>query len=201
MKKDWTGNSKSIFSALAASNHSEANRAEKDYYATPPTAVEELLKRETFSDYIIEPAVGGGHIANVLKEHGYKVVGIDIIDRGYHETIVKDFLSVEKGELKNADMITNPPYSQAAEFVEHAMNISNDGTKIAMFLKIQFLESKKRYELFKKYPPKNVYVFVSRVNCGKNGEFSEGTSAVCYAWFVWIKGFNGKPTIDWINNL
>ena len=25
-----------------------------------------------------------------------------------------------------------------------------------------------------------------------------GSSAVAYAWFVWEKGFNGKPIIDWI---
>lgn len=81
MAKDWTGNTKSVFSTLAASNHSETDRVEKDYYATPPAAVEELLKRQEFSDYIIEPAVGGGHIANVLKQHGHKVIGVDIRPR------------------------------------------------------------------------------------------------------------------------
>ncbi len=200
MKKDWTGNSKAVFSTLAASNHSETNRVEKDYYATDPRAVEELLKREAFSDYIIEPAVGGGHIADILKSHGHEVLGIDIVDRGYEGTIVKDFLTVERGEIERGDIITNPPYSQAAEFVEHALDISDSNTKVAMFLKIQFLESKKRFELFQKYPPKRIYVFVSRINCGKNGEFSKSASAVCYAWFVWVKNYKGKPTVDWIDN-
>lgn len=200
MKKDWTGNSKAVFSTLAASNHSETNRVEKDYYATDPRAVEELLKREAFSDYIIEPAVGGGHIADILKSHGHEVLGIDIVDRGYEGTIVKDFLTVERGEIERSDIITNPPYSQASEFVEHALDISDSNTKVAMFLKIQFLESKKRFELFQKYPPKRIYVFVSRINCGKNGEFSKSASAVCHAWFVWVKNYKGKPTVDWIDN-
>ena len=26
-----------------------------------------------------------------------------------------------------------------------------------------------------------------------------GGSAVAYAWFVWEKGYQGKPVIDWIN--
>lgn len=90
------------------------------------------------------------------------------------------------------------PICMATEFVKHALDISMDATKVAMFLKIQFLESKKRYELFKEYPPKRVYVFVNRVNCGKNGVFGKESSAVCYCWFVWEKGFKGKPTIDWI---
>lgn len=24
------------------------------------------------------------------------------------------------------------------------------------------------------------------------------SSAVCYAWFVWRKGFKGSPTIHWL---
>lgn len=199
MSKDWKGNSKAVFSTLAASNHSDTERVEQDYYATDPRAVEELLKREKFNDYIIEPAVGGGAIADVLKAHGHQVISIDIVDRGYEDTIVKDFLTVTKSEIdKSADIITNPPYSLATEFTKHAMDISDDGAKVAMFLKIQFLETKKRYQLFKEYPPKNIYVFVSRINCGKNGVFTKEASAVCYAWFVWEKGFNGKPTVDWI---
>ena len=71
MPKDWIGNSKAVFSTLAASNHSETDRVDNDYYATPPDAVKELLKREKFNTYIWECAVGGGHIADVLKEYGY----------------------------------------------------------------------------------------------------------------------------------
>ena len=172
MSKDWTGNSKAVFSMLAASNHSETDRVDNDYYATPPDAVKELLKREKFNTYIWECAVGGGHIADVLKEYGYKVKSSDVVDRGYSDTEIADFLLTERDKNDfSRDIITNPPYSMATEFVKHALDISMDSTKVAMFLKIQFLESKKRYELFKEYPPKRVYVFVNRVNCGKNGVF------------------------------
>ena len=58
--KDWTGNSKSVHVILGASNHSEGERANDDYYATPPSAVEALLSCESFNHYILEPAVGGG---------------------------------------------------------------------------------------------------------------------------------------------
>lgn len=40
-----------------------------------------------------------------------------------------------------------------------------------MFLKIQFLEGKKRNKFFKKYPPKYIYVNSSRQNCARNGDF------------------------------
>lgn len=168
MPKDWTGNSKAVYSTLAASNHSETERVDNDYYATPPKAVEELLKREQLNHYVWECAVGGGHIADVLKQNGYDVRCSDIVDRGYTDTEVVDFLHTERDNNDFArDIITNPPYSMATEFVNHALDISMDSTKVAMFLKIQFLETRKRYELFKKYPPKKIYVFVNRVNCGK----------------------------------
>lgn len=200
LQKDWTGNSKAVYSTLAASNHSETKRENNDYYATPPKAVEELLKREKFNHYVWECAVGGGHIADVLKQNGYDVKCSDIVDRGHDNTEVIDFLHTERDKNDFArDIITNPPYSMSSEFVKHALDISMDSTKVAMFLKIQFLETKKRYELFKGYPPKKIYVFVNRVNCGKNGVFGKESSAVCYCWFVWEKGYKGKPTVDWID--
>lgn len=44
--KDWTGNSKAVFSTLSTSNHSDIDRQSEDYYATPPHAVIKLLEKE-----------------------------------------------------------------------------------------------------------------------------------------------------------
>ena len=203
--KDWTGNGNSIYKTLGASNHTDNEREVNDYYATEPKATELLLERERFNPYVWECACGGGHMSDVLKSHGYNVKSSDIIDRGYDGAEIIDFLSVDKAEYKemiSRDIITNPPYKYAKEFVEQALNISMDGVKVAMFLKLQFLESKKRLELFKKYPPKVIYVASERLLCAKNAEFERmkagGGSAVCYAWFVWKKGFKGDPVIKWI---
>ena len=47
--KDWTGNSKTTFVQLGASSHSAEEREENDYYATDPSAIDDLLKVETFN--------------------------------------------------------------------------------------------------------------------------------------------------------
>lgn len=203
--KDWSGNENSVFKTLGASSHTVEEREENDYYATQPKAVKVLLDNEKFSDIVWEPACGGGHIADVLKDHGYNLKVSDIIDRGYPETEIVDFLSVSS--IRNSyDIITNPPYKYAKEFVEKSLEISEVGTKIAMFLKLQFLEGQARKELFLTNPPKVVYVSSSRLGCAKNGEFKVGKdgelaieSAVAYAWFVWEKGFNGNTIIKWVN--
>ncbi len=204
--KDWNGNSNSIYKTLGASNHTDKERELNDYYATEPKALELLLKEETFCPYVWECACGEGHLSEVLKKHGYKVKSSDVINRGYHGTEIIDFLKVSKAEVQfdyPRDIITNPPYKFAKEFVEHALDISMDSTKVAMFLKVQFLEGKERRKLFEKHPPKVIYVASGRLLCAKNGEFDKmrqgGVSAVAYAWFVWEKGFKGAPIIKWIN--
>ena len=198
--EDWTGNVKSVFTCNGASNHSEEERQIDDYYATEPRAVELLLEREKFSNNIWECACGGGHMSEVLKQNGYFVYSTDLVDRGYEDTTILDFLKFNT--INNIDIITNPPYKYAKEFVEHALDISADGVKVAMFLKLTFLESKSRKALFEKYPFKTLYVSSARLQCAKNGDFEKFgkgvATAVAYGWYVWEKGFKGKPTIEWI---
>jgi hypothetical protein len=198
--KDWTGDKNSIFKTLGASNHTDKERQKHDYYATEPRAIELLLEVEEFSDHIWECACGEGHLSKVLVERGYNVRSTDLIDRGYGEGGV-DFLA--QSEPFDGDIITNPPYKYASEFVYKALDLVPEGRKVAMFLKLQFLEGKKRKELFLKHPPKVIYVSSSRLLCAKNGEFEQmragGGSAVAYAWFVWVKGFKGDTIVKWIN--
>ena len=196
--KDWTGNSRSAHATLGARNYALNEREEHDYYATEPKALELLLERETFDPYIWECACGEGHLAKTLSEHGYIVKSTDLIDRGYGVGGV-DFLQYE-GE-HNGDILTNPPYKFAQEFVEKALEIIPNGNRVAMFLKLQFLEGKARRLMFEKYPPRYIYVSSSRLRCAMNGDFEKyaKSNAVTYAWFIWEKGYTGEPTVRWFN--
>lgn len=198
MAKDWVGGAAAVFKTLGASNHTDRDRQHEDYYATEPNATEWLCKLESFNGHrILEPSCGEGHISNVLKAHGYDVVSRDIIDRGYGD--VADFLSIDNMEW-DGDIITNPPYKFAKEFVEKALQIIPKGNKIAMFLKLTFLEGKARRELFRVAPPIRVWVSSSRLKCAMNGDFDAfGSSASAYAWFIWEKGYKGDTIIKWFN--
>lgn len=187
-----------VFKTLGSSNHTPDERAQFDYYATDPQAVEMLLALETFAPVIWEPACGEGHISNVLAAHGYEVISTDLIYRGFGEPEPMDFLTETFPEFEG-DIITNPPYSAGLEFVERALETVRPDGKVAMFLKVQFLEGKRRGELFSKTPPRTVYISRSRLACAKNGDFSHTESAIAYAWYVWEKGFIGDPVIKWFN--
>lgn len=196
---DWTGNYNSIFKILGASSHTDKEREKDDYYATDPIAVEKLLAVEKPFKNIWECACGEGHLSKRLKEHGYNVYSSDLVDRGYGEGIW-DFLSMRScPALDEFDILTNPPYKYAKEFVLKALELVNEDRKVYMFLKLTFLEGKARYvELFSKYPPETIYVFSERVSCSKNGDENFYHGAVCYAWFVWQKGYNGVTEVKWI---
>lgn len=196
--KNWTGNNKSVYTRLGASNHAINDRVENDYYATEPKAAELLLDVEPELDNIWECACGAGHLAEVFRKTGKLKLATDIVNRGYGDDI-RDFLGKNIGGY-SGDIVTNPPYKLAKDFILKALSIIENGRKVCMFMKLTFLEGKERKKLFVKYPPKKVYVCSGRVNCCRNGEFEKYKStAIAYAWFVWEKGFTGKPIIEWIN--
>ena len=157
------------FVVMGATSHSKGEREKHDYYATDPVAVEELLKVETFNNYVWECAYGEGHIGNVLENNGYKVYKTDIVKRSKPLDKLLNFLTFENKKLRKVDIITNPPYKYAKEFVEKSLDIIENGCKVAMLLKLTFLESKSRRELFETNPPKYIYVFSKRITCAING--------------------------------
>lgn len=202
MSKDWVGNKNSTFKTLGASNHTDKERQHEDYYATDPFAAELLLSVEEFLPDIWEPASGENHLADVFRQAGHNVRTSDIVQRT-PTTEVLDFLSLNNQGSWHGDIVTNPPYKWATEFIYRALQLVREGNKVAMFLKLQFLEGKERKQLFRDHPPRTVYVSSSRIMCAKNGEFEKmkagGGSAVAYAWFVWEKGYKGETIIKWIN--
>lgn len=199
-KTDWKGEFSGVLRCNGARSEKTGEREANDFYATDPRAVQLLLEKEQFSRNAWEPACGKGHISKALEKHGYIVKSTDLIQREYGIGGVDFF---KQSERWDGDIITNPPYILGKEFVEHSLDLVLEGRKVAMFLKLTFLEGKERRKLFTKYPPKYVYVATSRFNCVKNGDFeryANTTSAVYYTWFVWEKGYGGEPTLRWFND-
>ena len=174
-----------------------SKREDNDFYATNPIALKILLSqfRDELNINVWECACGQGHLSKELIKRGYNVYSSDLIDRGFGE--VKDFLKCEN--IFNGDILTNPPFKLAENFVEKGFNLISEGNKLILFLKIQFLEGQKRKELFKKFPPKYVYVHSSRQQCSMNADFENlKATTQFYAWYVWEKGFKGDTIIKWL---
>lgn len=206
--KDWTGGSSSIWKTIGASNHTDKERQQHDFYASHPSAIDRLLKKVQLPHNIWECACGQGDLSKRLEQFGYNVVSTDIVDRGYGECGV-DFLNTwevpfEAPMNANCAILTNPPYRYATEFVEHALQIAPyDAMPVFMLLKTTFLEGKKRYEmLYRKGYLQAIYQFTGRLLCAKNGDFERmsegGGSAVSYAWYRFQRTRCDAPRIYWI---
>lgn len=191
----WDRNS--IFKTLWASSHTKEQRQGQDYYATDPVSIDMLLQKTSFQKDIREPACGEWHLSKALERHWYNVRSTDLVDREYGEWWV-DFLLYLWAQ-RHWDIVTNPPYKYAREFVEKALKQTQEWSRIAMFLKIQFLEWAARRKLFDRNPPQKIYVFSKRIKCAKRWNFdSISSSAVCYAWFIWENWYTGSTTIEWL---
>jgi len=179
-------------------------RVDNDFYATNPQSVKDFLDVSNIDgNHFYEPCVGQGHIAKVIQEYypNSEVLGSDLIDRGYKNTLIRDFIN-DDFYVDTDWVITNPPYKYAREFIDRSLKIANKG--VAMFLKIQFLEGQARKDWFTDNPPKYVYVFSKRQDPWRDGEElnpitgKKWGSTMCFAWFVWEKGFKGETIVRWI---
>lgn len=171
-------------------------------YSTSTLAVEELLRREQFSDLIWEPANGVGSLTKTLIADGYDVFTSDI--KRWHRTteVQRDFHMFTRTPYgADIDIVTNPPFRDTVKFVETAMRLLRRDSKLALILPTRYLNGKTRKKLvFDKFPPIRVYVFSYRIP--RMHQFfytgNKGRSIIDFAWFVWEKGWTGNTIVEWI---
>jgi DNA-binding Lrp family transcriptional regulator len=175
-----------------------------DYFPTPPWATRALIERvlpvlgiqpRDLADMDAwEPACGEGHMAAPLAEYFRRVIATDVHDYGYGEALV-DFLLETTRDAHWC--ITNPPFGdKTVKFVVKALSVARVG--VAMFVRLQWLESIERYELlFRDRPPTLVAFFVERVPLCEDRWDPGGSTATAYCWLVWMRGAAPQPPF-WI---
>lgn len=192
-----TGPAASAYSR--AQTDDKVNRETHDFYPTHPGATRALLSVETFDGSIWEPACGDGAISLVLEAAGHSVISTDLIDRGYGEG-GRDFMM--EWAPRAPHIVTNPPFRWARQFVDRALLLSRaPGGKVAMFLRLAFLEGLERQRWFAATPLARIWVMSRRVPMarGKAHEEGDGHGVIAFAWFVWEHGHAGPPTLGWID--
>lgn len=215
MAKDWKGNSDSFRGGLAIrKDHTTKGRDADDFYATDPKALGALIEAAphifypvySLKEIIWEPACGTGNLSNYLHEQGYTVLASDLRDRGCGLSGV-DFIKADPKKLFTETynhpqiILTNPPYSLATEFIEHALEILQDGGMYIALMNITYLSGQKRFErVYSKGVLREVYMFRKRVECWRNNDIEQyrGKSMVNFAWYVFQKGYKGNPTLYWL---
>ena len=160
-----------------------------NYFPTPPWAAragaEIIRELDPQAKVVWEPACGEGHMAEPLKEYFSTVHASDIHPHGYGD--VADFLLLDTAPYQADWIITNPPFSHAAAFIQKGLRFSSRG--VAMLLRVAFLEGAERYPLLYKseYPLTVCSPFSERASMVLGQWDPDASSAVCMAWFFFRK--------------
>lgn len=172
-----------------------------DFFPTPPWATRALMPVIGYGKRTLgtcwEPAAGGGHMAEVLREFFDDVIASDIHDygKGY---VVGSFVGIGAYQPRPADwIITNPPFNLAVEFAKRAIEQAVVG--VALLTRTAWLEGGKRHdELFSLSPPHTVALFSERVPMVKGRWDPKASTATSYCWVIWRQGYQGDTVLRWI---
>jgi hypothetical protein len=155
-------------------------------YPTPPWVVERLLEACPLPGGTwFEPCAGSGSIikaitrpdvrwnaSEIREEPIAELRGIETVKRVDHVNFLDTGYVPEHANV----VLTNPPFSQAADFLTKSLRSADH---VVLLLRLSFLSSQGRYSLLKNNVP-NVYVLPERPS------FAHGTTDKWdYAWFHW----------------
>lgn len=158
---------------------SSTGRRELDFYPTPPEPTIALLRwwgDGLPSDQTVwEPCAGDGAIVDVVEQHGRQVVASDVVDRGRGYP-TRDYFDFKSRAAPN--IITNPPFSRAADFILHAADLNVQ--RMALLLKSHFWQAAKRMKVWRRWRPNWVLPLTWRVDFTGGGQ-----ATMDCAWFVW----------------
>lgn len=176
---------------------SQYARQQNDLYQTEPWATEALIRHFPVAGLTVWECAAGNHLlADVLRDHGAKVITSDVATYDRAQDRIIDFT---KPVEQPADAIyTNPPYGKqnrlAVRFCELALERCPGW--VAMLLTAKFDFGKTRRHLFRDNSRFRAKIaLVDRIQW-----FPGDTSGTeDHAWYVWAPTWHSAdpPTIIW----
>lgn len=184
-----------------------------DYFPTPPWAARAAcaflaneLREPLEEQSCWEPACGELHLVRGLVDYFADVRATDILRYDPAHGIC-DFLQDGPTYAPVDWVFTNPPFRDAAAFIDVALRKARRG--VVMFVRSSFTEGADRYEtMFRPGPraPAYVVTYCERVvllrdrliqanaldpfNMDEHGNPQRASSATSYSLVVWVKGEN-----------
>lgn len=175
---------------------------EDDFYTEPEWCVDLLFDAEPFVGCIYDPCAGAGTIPRIAFNRGFSTFASDLRDRdieGVEGDL--DFLYNAPVLLHPENIIFNPPYKHADDFIRRALDIAT--IKVAALVQQKFPFSQRRYRLFQEHPPARIYFLSDRPSMPPGEALLAGTikakgGTIDYLWMVWDRGHKGATTAHWL---
>lgn len=164
-------------------------RIKNDNYSTPTWVTEAVIPHLAPRLTIWEPAAGSGQMVRVLRKY-YNVIPTDITRRSS-----VDFLTTTTTPFPATNcVLTNPPYSHAREFIEHALGLMAPVNGIVcMLLRTDYDHAQSRAHLFADH-----HAFAKKLVLTKRIQWFEHSTAspsFNHAFYIWDHKHNGPPVI------
>ncbi len=196
--------SKTIFDVYSKVKKNDPDRNENDLYPTPPLATYILHKYIDLPHNIVEPTAGRGNISIELIRNGYNVQSFDLFEYDNplcNITTGQDVLELQKPAGAEA-LITNPPYHKNLPHVIAEKGIS-EYNMTALFVRLTFLEGKKRKKLFTNHPPCDIIFLSDRIRFDTGlvepiEKKDQLGGMIAYCWVVFRKDHVGPTNLRWV---
>ena len=182
----------------------DPNRNENDLYPTPPLATYVLHKYIDLPRNIVEPCAGRGNISIELIRQGYNVQSFDMFE--YDNSLCdittgQDVLTLQKPNGIQA-LVTNPPYHKDLPRLIAEKGVS-EYDLTALFVRLTFLEGKKRKKLFTNHTPSDIIFLSDRVRFGTDliepiDRKDQIGGMIAYCWIVFRKEHTGATKLRWV---
>ena len=203
---------KSLKDVYVGVDRNKADRHENDFYPTPPLATFILAEKmgDRLPQIIIEPCAGRGHISAELIRSGRRVTSYDL--NAYDDCLVPVIPGVDATTLglhgHLFGIVTNPPYHKNLPHVLTKKFVT-EYDFVAMFVRLTFLEGKRRKKLFTEHPPSDIIFLSDRVRFGTADERMSSPDyarmqdqiggMIAYMWIIWDKKAEHQNTkCEWV---
>ncbi len=169
-----------------------------EHYCEPHWCSERLFEAEPFAGSVLDPCAGFGRIPEAARAAGFTTYAGDIVDRGCAGGLGfrGDFLVFT---VPATNVVFNPPFTKIREFVDHALTLAT--CKVAAIVPTRRLNAMGQWLAVT--PLYRVWMLTPRPSMPPGSYIAAGHKVgggtADFCWCVWLQGFNGKPTIEWLH--
>ncbi len=173
-------------------------REQNDWYIEPEWCSARLFDVEEFSRVVWDPACGSGRVIRSAIAQGYEAIGSDVVIR-WDGAVVHDFFSENALVTPTPNIVSNPPYGIADDFVQKGCKITS---KACFLLPLAWVAGKARSMWLSEIGLRRVWVLCPRPSMPpgemvlSGGPVGGGTKD--FAWYVFTPGYSGSAEIKWL---
>jgi hypothetical protein len=172
-------------------------REASDFYVEPHWVSVRLFETEDFdrAQVLLDPCTGTGRIATAAAAAGYSVVTADVVNRGFPNCELQDFLDRKSVP---PSVVGNPPFGIVAAFARHAIELG--ARKVALVLPVARLNAARWLQAL---PLRKVLLLTPRPSMPPGYVIARGEKPgggkTDYAWLIFESGYAGSPELGWLH--